>query len=200
MIELQNASDKCDCPSVDISAYVDGELTPDRELELELHIAACRVCADELNQQKTLLNALSASQLSQPEIELPENFTKIVVANAESRVGGLRGGSERFNAVLISFVLLILALFALGADAQNEFAGLFSIGEKIVAVASFAGHLAYDLAIGAIVVLRSLTGLLMPSTAAAVLISALLAVSVLIISRLVLRADQTKESQTAESE
>ena len=199
-MELQNASDKCECPSVDIFAYIDGDLTPDRELELELHIAGCRVCAEELNQQKTLLNAISASQLSQPEIELPENFTKIVVATAESRVGGLRGGSERFNAVLISFVLLILALFALGADARNEFSGLFSNGEKFVAVASFAGHLAYDLAIGTIVVLRSLTGLLMPSTAAAVLISALLAVSVLIISRLVLRADQTEESQTAESE
>lgn len=163
-------------------------------------MADCRVCALELNQQKALLCALSASQFSQGEIELPKNFTKVVVANAESRVGGLRGSSERFNAAAISFVLLLLALFALGADARNEFTGLLSLAEKTVAVAWFVSHLAYDVSIGTIVILRSLTGQFVSPTAASVLISSLVAASIFILSRLVLRADQIKESQTAESE
>jgi anti-sigma factor RsiW len=199
-MELQNESNKCECPWVDICAYVDGELSPDRELELELHMAECRDCAEELNQQKALLCALSASQLSQDEIELPKNFTKVVVANAESRVGGLRGRSERFNAAAISFTLLLLALLALGADARNEFTGLFSLAEKIAAVAFFTGHLAYDVAIGTIVILRTLTGQFVTPAAASMLISALLAASIFTLSRLVLRADQIKESRTAESD
>ena len=49
------------CPSPDLSAYIDGELSPHDELELEMHVAGCRVCADDLNLQKSFLNALDSS-------------------------------------------------------------------------------------------------------------------------------------------
>src|SRR6188472_4506226 len=92
---------KAACPSSDLSAYIDGELSPHDELELEMHIAGCRVCADDLNLQKSFLNALDSSLEEEAEIQLPKNFTKTVVANAESRVSGIRRPHELRNAALI---------------------------------------------------------------------------------------------------
>ena len=40
------------CPTGDIAAYIDGELSPDHESELDLHFADCSVCTYEMNQQK----------------------------------------------------------------------------------------------------------------------------------------------------
>jgi hypothetical protein len=54
----------------------------------------CSVCADDLNLQKSFLNALDSSLDEETEIRLPKNFTKTVVANAESRVSGLRHPHE----------------------------------------------------------------------------------------------------------
>jgi len=46
------------CPSPEISAYIDGELSEHDELRFEMHVAVCRICNDDLNLQKSFLNAL----------------------------------------------------------------------------------------------------------------------------------------------
>src|SRR5690349_12215641 len=103
------------CPSYEIAAYIDGELDQSRELELSMHFAACDVCSQELNQQKQFLCELDAGLKG--EIELPSDFAKTVIANAESTVSGLRRPRERFNALFICAALSLFALFALGPDA-----------------------------------------------------------------------------------
>ena len=46
------------CPRPEITAYLDGDLSPREEFDLDLHFAGCAACTDELNQQKKLLCAL----------------------------------------------------------------------------------------------------------------------------------------------
>jgi anti-sigma factor RsiW len=144
------------CPSPDLAAYIDGELSSHDELELEMHLASCRTCADDLNLQKSFLNALDSSLDDKVEIQLPKNFTKLVVANAESRVSGLRHPHELRNAALICTGLILFSLFALGSTTERSLAAAATVVDKLVAVVTSAWHVIYDLALGSSIVLRSL--------------------------------------------
>src|SRR5262249_17533794 len=111
----------------------------------------------ELNLQKRFLIALDHALESEEQVDLPANFTRVVVANAESRVSGLRRRSERFGAFFVCFGLFLVIIFAVGASGSNTaIDGVFVIFEKVAAVAGFVARTAYDIALGAIVILRSL--------------------------------------------
>lgn len=103
------------CPAEEISAYIDGELTAELEVALERHIGTCHICRRELNDQKGFLIALSDTLEREVPIELPENFTRSVVVNAESKVSGLRDRRERSWALVIGIVLFSLAAIAVGS-------------------------------------------------------------------------------------
>ena len=173
------------CPSPEISAYIDGELSPGDELELEAHIAHCRTCNDDLNLQKSFLNALDTSLDDAEDIELPSNFTRSVITNAETRVSGLRRPRERRNAALICAALVLFSLFALGSGAERSFAATASIAETFFAVTVSAGHFVYDIALGSTIVFRSLAvAFVYDSTAAFALVLLLLVLSLYLFSRL----------------
>jgi hypothetical protein len=139
----------CDHRS-DIAAYLDGELLADRELSLEMHLAGCSECGDELNLQKQLLLGLDDGLKNGADIELPPDFARVIVANAESTVAGLRRSRERFNALFIGGGLGLFVLLSFGVGAGTS---LFF--EQMSAVASFVGHFFYDLFVGVVVILRT---------------------------------------------
>lgn len=176
------------CLTDDIAAYVDGELTPDREIEMDIHFAACSACLNELNEQKRFLRQLEFSLHEEQHVELPANFTKLVVANAESTVSGLRRPGERYNALFICVGLSLFVLFASGAEAGRVLSGLTQLADQMTAVVSFFGHLVYSLFLGVVIVLRTLGSHV---SIDALSILALLSICVLIVtalSRRVLRA------------
>ena len=175
-----------DCPSADICAYLDGELSPKQEIELEEHLAGCAVCTEEMNIQKTILCAISSSLENEPEIELPKNFTKVVVANAESRVSGLRRPRERYNAIFICAGLFLFCLFALGADSTKFFATAVHLLDKMAAVCVFVAHVVYDLAFGAVIILRSISSQFLSDSTFSFIVPGMFAVSLFILSRLAL--------------
>lgn len=142
-----------ECPSPDIAAYIDGELTPDAELRLESHLAACRLCSEELNLQKHFVNALNGTLSG--EFEIPEDITKRIVTSAESSVSGLRRRSEWVSALAVCSGLLLFVLFTLGASARGTFVSFFDVIGQFAAVASFVSHLCYDFAFGIVIVLRA---------------------------------------------
>ncbi len=148
---------ECECQSFEIAAYIDGELDAERELELGMHLAECGLCSDELVQQKQFLCGLSSSLRSEAEIELPANFTKTIVANAQSSVSGLRRPSERFNAAFICAALFLFGLFALGADAAGTFGWLSNGFDKVAAVMGLVGHVAYSAIIVFAILTRTLS-------------------------------------------
>ncbi len=157
------------CPTFEIAAYIDGELDLARELELETHFSACPVCSEELNHQKQFLCTLNSSLRSEDEIELPKDFTKQIVANAESNVVGLRNSRERLNAVFIVAALALFVLFALGGEAGSLVAGFRTVLDQTAAVAGFVGRLVYSFFVGITVVTRAMaapfqTGLMISLT------------------------------------
>lgn len=167
------------CPVDEIAAYIDGELAASREMELDLHFAGCSSCNQELNQQKQFLQSLELS-LKEEAVELPPDFAKIVVANAESNVSGLRRPRERYNAIFISAALGLFVLFALGAQAGV-------LVDQVTAVGSFFGHLIYSFFIGLTIIARNLASQFEFGPSAIILLSVGFAVFSLYFSRKVLR-------------
>ena len=139
----------------EIVAYIDGELLPREEIELESHLAICGECRKDINEQKKLLCVLNFALEDEKEFKLPENFTKIVVANAESKVSGLRRPQERPTALIVCAVLFLLVLLGLGRETEAVFNTLADFAEQFLVVAGFAFHLFYDIALGAAIVFRS---------------------------------------------
>ena len=185
-MDLVEINKKPACPSPDISAYIDGELSPHDELELEMHVAGCRVCADDLNLQKSFLNALDSSLDEEAEIRLPKNFTKTVVANAESRVSGLRRPHELRTAALICGGLILFSILTLGSNTEMALRASATVFEKLLAVLASAGHVIYDLGLGSSIVLRSLaTNFLFESGGPALAFVVLFALSLYVFSRLI---------------
>ena len=177
------------CPSVEITAYIDGELSPSEELVLEMHLAECGTCLEELNHQKTFLFALNASLEKEKDIELPDNFTKIIVTSAESRVSGLRRSGERFNAVFICAALLLFVLFGLGSEAFGSFSRFF---DQSLAVLGFAGHMLYSIILGTAVILKSLSSQFVFNSASTfVLLAVFFAFLLYAFSRLMFRYNRT---------
>ena len=146
------------CPTGEISAYIDGEIDTARESEMDAHFAGCEVCLRELNEQKLFLRHLDANLGYERDIELPVDFAKAIVANAESTVSGLRRPREIFNASFICAGLALFALFAMGADAGRLFQGLSVLVEQGAAVASFFGHMIYSIFVGIAIVIRAIAG------------------------------------------
>lgn len=189
-MNLKNSENKC--PRTELAAYIDGELSAREELELEIHLAGCKLCAAELNEQKRLLCALDFALEGEREFALPKNFAKIVVANAESKVSGLRSPKERFNAVFVIASLFLMFLVGLGGELKTVAAAFVQFGERFLAVAGFGAHLIYNVAIGAAILLRSLGAqFVYNSSGAALLIVAFFAASLFALSRFLNRSNQS---------
>jgi hypothetical protein len=117
--ELPIETSENECPRAAIAAYIDGELAASEELALEMHFVGCSICAAELESAKTILRALDFALEDENEIELPADFTKTIVANAESRVSGLRRPNERFTALFICAALFLLVIAGLGRETET---------------------------------------------------------------------------------
>ena len=195
-MERIDSENKIACPSQDISAYLDGELSAADELRLESHFAGCKRCIEDLNLQKSFLNALDYSLEAEDKIELPKNFTRSVVTNAESRVTGLRRPRERRNAALICAALIVVSLFALGSSAEKTFIAMAVIVDQFLAVIASLGHLGYDLALGSAIIFRTLTSkLLFESGISMVVYLALFLLSLYSFSRLLVRFHRAGHSK-----
>lgn len=176
------------CSIDDISAYLDAELDERRERELLEHCGTCSACAEELNRQKQFLRTLESSLKHDNDLDLPADFTRHVVANAESTVAGLRRPRERFNAVFICAALMLFILFALGADAGRVLEGVAGSYDQAAAVGSFFGHFVYSFFLGVAIVLRGLATQVRPEALAGGLFSIALVVLLAVVSQRVLRA------------
>jgi hypothetical protein len=191
-MNLQTATIEQVCPQAEIAAYVDGELAPAEELAIELHVANCKNCLAELNLQKQMLSALDFGFDDHAEIELPKNFAKVVAVRAESGVCGLRSKEERFRALFLCAALFLVAVIGLGSETGNLLAGFGKFFEKSAAVLNFVWHLVFDLSVGIIIILRSLSGhFVFGSALSLIVIGGLFALAAAILSRLVFQPNRS---------
>lgn len=96
-----------DCGSVNLTAYIDGELDAIEEKNVGEHVALCPQCAEKLNEHKNFLNILNRSLDDGP--DLPADFARKIVARAESDVSGLRDKRESRRALMILGILTVFA-------------------------------------------------------------------------------------------
>lgn len=155
-MNAQNNNPECKCPRDDIAAYIDGELLPAEEMELENHFSSCSHCLTEFNAQKGLLSVLNCAMEEQDrEIPMPDNFARTLTINAESNVAGIRSPVERYRALVVCAVLLFVASVGLGADAGLALKPFGRFADQALAIAGFAFHFLFDIGIGLGVVFRS---------------------------------------------
>ncbi len=157
-MSLQAAKSESICSRQQIIAYIEGELSPREEIVLEKHLAVCKSCVEEINEQKKLLFALDfALDEHEKEFELPEDFTKVIVTNAESNVRGLRRPQERFKALFVCSALFLLVLLGLGEETGNIVKTSENFISQFWTVGGFVFELIHDVAVGIAVILRSLS-------------------------------------------
>lgn len=177
----------------DLAAYIDGELLLREELELETHLAVCGECRTELNEQKKLLCVLDFALEDEKEFALPADFAKIVVANAESKVSGLRRPQERFTALFICAALFLLVILGLGSETQTVLDTFAGFAEQFLVVIGFVFHLFYDIALGTAIILRSIgSHLIFNATVSAALAIAFLGLALFALLRFVHRSPKLK--------
>lgn len=148
------------CCVEDIAAYLDGEMNDDELSRFELHISECKLCSNEIENQKRLLNALDlALGVKEKELPLPTNFTKIVAKTAESDMRGVRRSSERKRALRISAALALLSFILLGGTSLSE--SIIGPAKRIFTVvgsiSEMLGHVIYDAGLGVVVIVRAVS-------------------------------------------
>lgn len=170
------------CRPDEIGRYLDGELSADHELELEMHISGCDCCRDELNHQKNLVRALDDNFDLSGAPELPENFAKRISVAAVSDIGGIRSKRERWTAIAICCLLAIFAIAALGGATSQPLNAASAAADQSLAILSTAGHFFYNVAVGVVAFIRPISGSL-NMTVSAFAIVGILAFAVLVFSR-----------------
>ena len=146
------------CKREEIGRYLDGELSAELELELEMHISSCEGCGRELNHQKNLMRVLDDRFDLNNAPELPKNFPRRISVAAVSDIGGIRAARERWIAIGICALLAVFAIAALGGAMGEPMNALSVATDRSFAILSAAGHFFYNLSVGIVVFLRPISG------------------------------------------
>ncbi|HKP36370.1 MAG TPA: zf-HC2 domain-containing protein [Pyrinomonadaceae bacterium] len=145
------------CPMEDVAAYLDGELDGVAQGSFETHLASCGDCAAELLRQRQLLCTLDAAFTSSSRFDLPEDFTRVVAAHAESDLSGVRRKSERLRAIQMCAVLALAAFALLGATSSAlVFQPIGGLAQLIARVFDLVWQTMYEAGLGVAIILRML--------------------------------------------
>jgi hypothetical protein len=106
------------CQAEDVAAYIDGELGGSALESFEAHLRTCAQCAEELRLQRQLLCTLDAAFSGSRSFALPQNFTRVVAAHAESDMSGMHKKSERRRALQLCAILTLASFALLGAASR----------------------------------------------------------------------------------
>lgn len=153
-----NATHENACPAENVAAYLDGELSGLGVEDFEAHLAECRDCATELRSQRQLLCTLEAALSDAPHFKLPQNFTRIVAARAESDLSGMRDKVERRRALKMCAVLALAAFALLGATSGvMVFQPVRGFAQMIARLSDLLWQTMYDAAVGVGIILRMIS-------------------------------------------
>jgi anti-sigma factor RsiW len=186
---VSEVNEKVCSHSQEISAYLDGELASSAEAVFERHLAECSLCAAKMNEQKRLLHALDFA-FEEKSFELPKDFAKTVAVRAEADLSGLKTSEERRRALLITVGLFLLG--ALVGFVGKRSGILPAIVERFLTqtyiVAEVLARFAYDVCVGAVVVLRAFgRQFISDSTVSGFFLVVVLLIAFAILSRLLLK-------------
>ena len=124
----------------------------DGSLEFESHLTDCEACRREIDFHSRLESEIE--RLPESEVALPPDFSKVVAANAESQVAGLRKGKERKTTVYIIAVLGAILFFVLGVNVSSLVALFQFLADSVLAVFTVIGSFIFNLLLGIFVIAR----------------------------------------------
>jgi anti-sigma factor RsiW len=174
-----------------IAAYVDGELEPANRISVELHLEGCTHCRAELRAHRLFVCELD-SVLTQSEVTIPSDFSRMVAARATSDLRGIRSASENKKALAFCLILAVTALGLL-SDASRVTAlnALRQLARTVISIASVLWTALYDMVASVIVISRVLSRKLVVESNSLGLLLVLFALAVLLLSRMIVSYHRT---------
>jgi anti-sigma factor RsiW len=183
------------CETTLIAAYVDGELDKDLELRFEEHVQSCEPCRVELRLHRLFICELDAT-LTETEVPMPRDFSRIIAARATSDMRGVRTRAEHRKALGICMILALIGFALLGATARET---IFRIAEKsvtsVAGLVGFAATAIYETVAGLAVIFRVLSRKIIVESGSLGPMVVLLAVAILLLSRLLSKYHRTSAAE-----
>jgi len=168
-----------------IPAYIDGELESGLHDVLTAHFSGCARCKSELHFHQQMVCELDAALTGEIDVSMPNDFSRVVAARAVSDMSGVRSTTENKKALVVC-LLLGIAGFALIGDTtrQTSFLVVRGLIQKVIAVIEFAWGTLYDSVASVFVISRVVSRKFIVETGNLRLVMVLLALGVLLLSRL----------------
>lgn len=169
-----------------IAAYVDSELDYNESILFEKHLEMCEECRTELTAHRLFMCELDSAMTHNADLPVPDNFSRLVAVRAISDMRGVRSKSEHKKAALFSIALALVAFTLLGTTASRSTLGLGrKLVGKIFGLAEFVWTTSYDTVASLTIVSRVLSRKFIVDSGSLGLLLALLAVAVVLLSRLI---------------
>ena len=178
------------------AAYIDGELEESVTLLFEEHLESCAECREELRAHRLFVCELDAALTDSGAIPVPAEFSRMVAARASSDMSGVRTRSENRKALSICIILGLCAFALLGATARDA---ILPIAEKFIttslSLVGFVSTAVYETVAGLAVIFRVLGRKLIVESGSLGPVLVLLAVAILILSRLISNYHRTSATE-----
>jgi anti-sigma factor RsiW len=169
-----------------IPAYIDGELEDDARVLFEQHLEGCGDCRAELTAHRLFICELDAAMMQTFDVAMPDDFSRVVAARAESDMSGVRSFAEHRKALSICAILAFVAFALLGTAARTS---IVTVGRmlagKVFGAAGFLWTAFYDAAVSVTVISRVVSRKVFFESGNFGVLLVLLALAVLLLSRLI---------------
>ena len=183
------------CESNLIAAYVDGELDEDLSRRFEEHLQGCEPCRVELRLHRLFICELDAS-LTETEMPVPRDFSRIIATRATSDMRGVRTGAEHRKALGICMILALIGFALLGATARETIflvAGRFVT--TVIGLVGFVATAVYETVAGLAVISRVLSRKIIVESGSLGPMIVVLAVAIVLLTRLLSKYHRTSATE-----
>jgi len=175
-----------------IPAYIDGELDKATQQFFDDHLHDCPACRSELRIHQQFICALDAALGNRAELDVPANFSKLIAIRAASDMSGVRSATENRKALAFCLVLAVSGFALIGVTARQLVVSLvWRVTGKTFGLIDVTWSAVYDLVASFAVISRVLSRKFIVETGSLGLALILLALAVLLLSRLILGYHRT---------
>jgi anti-sigma factor RsiW len=169
-----------------IADYLEGELDKATSDLVEKHLAGCERCRIELRAQQLFMCELDAAMTQHGDLDVPDDFSRVVAVRAGSDMRGVRSTAEHKKGLVISLVLSLIAFALLGTAARESTIrfGRRAVG-SFLGLVEFLWNASYDAVASLTVVSRVLSRKFVVESGSLGLVIVVLALAVFLLSRLI---------------
>ena len=183
------------CESNLIAAYVDGDLDEELSQRFEEHLQSCEPCRVELRLHRLFICELDAT-LTDAEMPMPRDFSRIIATRATSDMRGVRTRAEHRKALGICMILALIGFALLGATARET---IFLVAGRFVTtfigLVGFAATAVYETVAGLAVISRVLSRKIIVESGSLGPMIVVLAVAIVLLTRLLSKYHRTSATE-----